>query len=129
MPSMIVSGRAILGRLLFGSLCMVAPACFTGPSTPGSEKTCESNCDRQLEARCAKTSQDFLGTCKQGCVAYRVDYPDCRAQMNAMSACVDHKVTFTCEPGGDISANPVAVCANEEYACIDCTGDVSACRN
>jgi hypothetical protein len=49
--------------------------------------------------------------------------------MNAMSACVDHKVTFTCEPSGDISANPVAICMNEEYACIDCTGDEAACRN
>ena len=46
-----------------------------------------------------------------------------------MSACVDRKVTFTCETSGNISANPVAVCMDEEYACIDCTGNIAACRN
>jgi hypothetical protein len=75
------------------------------------------------------TSTDFAGSCKSACVAYRVDYPSCVSQMNAMSACVDRKVTFSCEPNGAISANPVAVCMNEEYDCSICTGDVSACRN
>jgi hypothetical protein len=116
----------LLGSLVF----LVAPAgCLSSPDTPGSEKTCESNCDRQVNAGCSKTTTDFAATCKQGCLVYRVDYPDCLAQMNAVSACVDHKVTFTCEPTGDISADPVAVCMNEEYACIDCTGDEDACRD
>jgi len=115
----------LLGSLLF----LVAPAgCLSGPDTLGSEKTCESNCDRQVRAGCSKTTADFAASCKQGCLAYRVDYPSCLPQINAMSACVDHKVTFTCEPSGDLSANPVAVCMNEEYACIDCTGDEAACR-
>jgi hypothetical protein len=129
MRSMFVPGQALLGRLLFGTLCLVVPACFVGPSTPGNEKTCESNCNRQVQAACSKTAAEFAETCKHACMAYRVDYPDCLVQMNTMSACVDRKVTFTCEPNGDISANPVAVCLNEEYACMDCTGDVSACRN
>jgi hypothetical protein len=115
----------ILGALLF----LVPPAgCLSGPDTPGSEKTCESNCDRQVRAGCSQTASDFAANCKQGCLVYRVDYPDCLSQMNAMSACVDRKVTFTCEPSGDLSANPVSVCMNEEYACIACTRDTTACR-
>ena len=111
-------------------LFLIPPAgCFSGPATPGNEKTCESNCDRQVKAGCSKSAADFATTCKQGCVVYRVDYPNCLSQMNAVSACVDRKVTFTCEPSGDVSADPVAVCMNEEYDCIDCTGDESACRN
>ena len=120
------SPMLLLGALLF---LIIPMGCLVAPSAPGSEKTCESNCDRQVKASCAKTPADFAGTCKQACVAYRVDYPDCLSQMNDMSACVDHKVAFSCEPSGDISANPVAVCTNVEYACIDCTGDVSSCRN
>ena len=116
----------LLGALLF---LIIPMGCLASPSAPGSEKTCESNCDRQVKASCAKTPTDFARTCKQACLAYRVDYPDCLSQMNDMSACVDHRVAFSCEPSGDISANPVAVCTNEEYACIDCTGDVSSCRN
>jgi hypothetical protein len=116
--------------LVASLLFLVLPAgCLSGPEAPGSEKTCESNCDRQVEVGCSKTTADFAATCKQGCLVYRVDYPNCLSQMNAMSACVDRKVTFTCEPSGAISANPVAVCMNEEYACIDCTGDEAACRD
>lgn len=111
-------------------LFLVPPAgCLSGPDAPGSVKTCESNCDRQVKAGCSKTAAGFAETCKQGCLVYRVDYPTCVPQMNAMSACVDRKVTFTCEPSGAISADPVAVCMNEQYACSDCTGDVAACRN
>ena len=129
MRSMVIAREARLGRWLFGALFLAVPACFVGPSTPGSEKTCESNCDRQVRAGCSQTAVDLAVTCKQACQVYRADYPDCSSTMNAMSACVDHKVTFTCEPNGNSSANPVAVCSDEEYACIGCTGDTSACRN
>lgn len=129
MCSMFITGQVHLGRLLFGALFLFVPGCFIGPSSPGSEKTCESNCDRQVKAGCSKTAADYAETCKQACLAYRASYPDCISLMNAMSACVERKVTFTCEPSGSISANPVAVCMNEEYACSDCTGYVSACRN
>jgi hypothetical protein len=125
------SASASWSLFFLGLLSLLVPpsGCLSGPDAPGSEKTCESNCDRQVKAGCSKTTADFAGTCKQGCLVYRVDYPNCLSQMNAMSACVDHNVTFTCEPSGDISANPVAICMNEEYACIDCAGDEAACRN
>jgi hypothetical protein len=126
-----VGSTFIAGRLLFGLVFLVAlpGACLVGPSTPGGEKTCEANCDRQVAAGCSKTGTDFSASCKQACLVYRADYPDCVSLMNAMSACVERKVTFTCEPSGTVSANPVAVCANEEYACSGCTGDFTACRN
>ncbi len=118
--------KLILGALLF----LVVPlGCFSGPDAPGSVKTCQSNCERQVKAGCSSTPAEFATSCESACVVYRADYPDCVSQMNAMSACVDRKVTFSCEPNGAVSANPVAVCMNEEYACSDCTGDVSACRN
>jgi hypothetical protein len=129
MRSIAIAREARLGRWLFGALFLVVSACFVGPSTPGSERTCESNCDKQVRADCSKTAVDYAETCKQACLVYRADYPGCISTMNAMSACVDRKVTFVCESNGIISANPVAICANEEYACIDCTGDTSACRN
>lgn len=114
--------------LLLSALLLVPVGCFSGPDSPGSVKTCQSNCDRETAAGCSMTSTDFASSCKSACMAYRVDYPSCVSQMNAMSACVDRKVTYSCEPSGAVSANPVAVCMNEEYACSSCTGDVSACR-
>lgn len=121
------SSRPVLLVGLF--FLAVTSGCLTGPDTPGSEKTCEANCNRQAKAGCSMTTADFASTCKSACVVYRADYPNCIPQMNAMSACVDHKVSFSCEPSGALSANPVAVCMNEEYACAGCTGDLSACRN
>jgi len=128
-------GRAVgfehspLTRILAGLLPLTIAACLDSPNSPGSEKTCETNCDRQAQAGCAKTVGDFSQTCKSACLVYRATYPKCVATMNSMSACVDRKVVFTCEPNGSISANPVAVCLNEEYTCIDCTGDPAPCRN
>src|SRR6266540_1408477 len=121
--------QALLARVLAGLVGLAVSACFDGPSTPGSEKTCQANCDRQAQAGCANTPATFIETCKSGCLVYRAGYANCVSQMNAMSACVERKVTFTCEPNGDLSADPVAICLDEEYDCIDCTGDVAACRN
>jgi len=118
-----------LTQILSCLVSLTIVACLDSPASPGSEKTCESNCDRQAQAGCAKTAIDFPQTCKSACLVYRAAYATCVSTMDAMSACVDHKVAFTCEPNGTISANPVAVCLNEEYDCIDCTGDATACRN
>lgn len=118
-------------RLLLGSLLLIAASggCFSSSEPPPSEKTCEANCDRQVKAGCSQTAADFAATCKRSCLAYRVDYPDCISEMDTMSGCVDDKVRFTCDPTGDISNDPVAICADQEYACYACTGDFSACRN
>lgn len=111
------------------SFLVMPLGCLSGPNAPGSVKTCQSNCDRQAKAGCSSTPVDFATSCESACVVYRADYPNCGSQMNAMSACVDRKVSFSCGPSGDVSANPVAVCMNEEYACSNCTGDVAACRD
>jgi hypothetical protein len=119
--------RLLKGGLGFGLATLVA--CWNGPSEPPSEKTCESNCDRQVRAGCAQTASDFASTCKQACVGYRASFPNCIDQLNAMSGCVDKKVTFVCDANGAISTNPIAVCITEEYACHACTGDFAMCRN
>jgi hypothetical protein len=118
-------------RLFVGSLLLIAApvACFSSSKRPPSEKTCESNCDRQVNAGCSKAAADLATTCKQACLAYRVSFPDCVLEMDTMSGCVEDKVRFSCDPTGGISADPVAICMDEEYACYDCTGEFAACRN
>ncbi len=116
---------------LLAALLSIAASgsCFSSSKPRPSEKTCESNCDRQVNAACSQTAADFAATCKRGCLAYRMDYPDCISEMDTMSGCVEEKVRFTCDRTGAISADPVAICGDEEYACYACTGDFSACRN
>ena len=104
-------------------------ACFGATKPPPGEKTCEDNCDRQLGAGCANTAADFGATCKRACVAYRATYPDCVNLLNAMSGCVNDKVTFSCDSSGSLTHDPVAICMDEEYACYACTGDFAPCRN
>ena len=110
-------------------LAAALAGCFGGPNPPPSEKTCEDNCDRQVRANCSQTPVDYATTCKQACVAYRASYPGCVDQMDAMSGCVDRKVSFGCDSNGAITTNPIAVCMTEEYACYDCTNDFVVCRN
>jgi hypothetical protein len=112
-----------------GLLLLATPsACFSSSSTPPSEKTCESNCERQVKAGCPKTPADYATTCTQGCLVYRVDHPDCVSEMDELSGCVDKKVSYSCDATGAIVGNPVATCLNEDYACYACTGDWSMCR-
>jgi hypothetical protein len=103
--------------------------CFTASEAPPTEKTCESNCDRQARLACPKSEPNLATTCKQACLIYRVNYPDCVAQMDAMSGCVQHKVTFSCDNNGKLTTDPVAVCMDEEYACYACVGEFTPCRN
>jgi hypothetical protein len=114
---------------LIACLPLAAMGCFTAPKAPPSEKTCESNCDRQVKLGCAKSEPDLETTCKQACLIYRVDYPNCVAQMDAMSGCVEDKVTFSCDANGKITTDPIAICMDEEYACYACTGEFAPCRN
>ncbi len=114
----------------FGWLLFAGPiACFDASSPPPTERTCEDNCDRQVSAGCANTTVDLAATCKQACIAYRVNYPDCASEMNRMSGCVNDKVKFSCDSSGTLVATPIAVCSDEEYACYHCTGDFAPCRN
>lgn len=110
-------------------LPFLAVGCFTAPKPPPSEKTCESNCDRQVRLACPESPPDLESTCKQACLVYRVSYPDCIPQMDRMSGCVEDKVIFSCDGKGKLTRDPVAVCMDEEYACHDCTGDFAPCRN
>jgi hypothetical protein len=103
-------------------------ACFSASAPPPSEKTCESNCDRQASAGCEKTPADFVTECKQGCLVFRANFPDCVSAMDAVAGCVDRKVTYHCNANGDVEGSPVASCLNEDYACYACTGDFSMCR-
>jgi hypothetical protein len=123
-------GTGIL-RLVAGWLLLSAApvACFSTSKAPPSERTCESNCDRQVKAGCSQTEADFAATCKQACLAYRLDYPDCVSEMDTLSGCVEDKVRFSCDPTGALSKDPVAICMDQAYACAGCTGDFSACSN
>jgi hypothetical protein len=53
MGSMIVRG-SLLDQLLFGSLCLLVPACVVGPSAPGSEKTSRSQLRSPSQGRLCK---------------------------------------------------------------------------
>lgn len=110
-------------------LVLTGAACFSGPGSAPTEKTCEANCDRQSQAGCSATTATAIADCKQGCIIYRADYPDCVSPMNAVSGCVDSKVTYICDAKGNVVGAPVAVCSTLEYDCQACTGDVTACRN
>jgi len=116
-----------LGTLPLVSL--LATGCFSASKAPPTERTCESNCERQARLGCPKTEPDFEATCKQACLIHRVNYPDCTAQMNSMSGCVEDRVTFSCDVNGRITNDPVAICMDEEYACYACTGVFEPCRN
>lgn len=134
------AARAAWGRWLPGPACAVflaailaiwipAAGCFSAPEAPPTEKTCQSNCERQARLGCSATDADFEATCKDACLAYRASYAACVQAMNSMSGCVDHKVTFSCDATGRIAHDPVAICMEEEYACYACTGDFEPCRN
>jgi hypothetical protein len=103
-------------------------ACFSTTDPAPSEKTCESNCDRQANAGCASTPADFASTCKEGCVVHRASFPDCVSAMDAVAGCVDRKVTYQCDANGKVEGTPVGRCLEEDYACFVCTGDSSMCR-
>jgi hypothetical protein len=121
-----MSNVAVALRL---GVVMLACGCFSGTNPAASERTCEDNCDRQVRAGCATMAADFGVTCKQACLAYRATYPDCVALLNAMSGCVNDKVTFSCDASGSPTHDPVGICMNEEYDCYACTGDFAPCRN
>ena len=108
---------------------LLACACFSTTKAVPSENTCEDNCDRQLRAGCTNTAPDLGATCKQSCLAYRATYPDCVAVLNAMSGCVNDKVTFSCDASGSLTHDPVGICMDEEYDCYACTADFAPCRN
>lgn len=118
-------GVGLLGALIVAWIA----GCFSSSRSAPTEKTCEDNCDRRVEAGCASTAADFGASCKQACVAYRATYPDCVQALNALSGCVNDKVTFSCDPDGSLSADPVAICVNEADDCYACTGDFASCRN
>lgn len=122
-------GRPRARHVLAACLLVAFGACFDGPESPPSERDCVSNCERQARANCSKTPADFLDTCKQDCIGYRVGYADCRAELDVMSGCVARKVVFSCNADGTLSADPVAACMDEEYACRRCTDDFTPCRN
>jgi hypothetical protein len=118
--------RVSLAALLLAS---VAIGCDGSSAAPGSEQTCESNCDREVNAGCSKTPEGFATSCKGLCTETRSNYPNCLSQLDAYSACVASKITFRCDANGVLSVTPVGGCASPGVACLNCTGDFLACAD
>jgi hypothetical protein len=93
----------------------------------GSEAVCESNCDAQGAAQCAKTPASFVSDCKASCASSRTNWPGCVAELDRVAGCVATKLHWECDSGGVLQATPVGACSSEGVACINCTNDIVAC--
>jgi hypothetical protein len=119
-----VNMRTMIVSILMAAV--LAIGCGSSPHTVGSQATCEANCDREAALACPRAPANLGDSCKMLCASARSSFPQCTAQIDAVSACVADKVTFTCVDGIP-TVSPVGACANEGRACLTCTGELLGC--